>query len=394
MQPSRIKALQFGTTLSIAGTERQLMNLGRSLDPSRFELHFACLKRCGHFLKEIEASRRPLVEYPINSLYNHNTFIKQLKFAQYIKYNRIHIVHTYGFYPNVFAIPAAWLAGAPVIVASVRDTGGYQTPTQSRVQKLVCRLADCIVVNAEAISDWLIAEGYDPEKITVIRNGIDLSHFTTKTRGSRLREELGLPQGAPVIAVLSRLHRFKGIEYFLEAAMIVSRRFPAVRFLIVGEGMVVDSPYKRELEGYAARLGLGERVVFAGFRLDVPEILSEVAVSVLPCVSSEGLSNTLLESMAAGVPVVATKVGGNSEAVEQGATGLLVPPRDSAALAQAICRLLDCPDLSSRFGQAGRERVIQRFSLERMVQETESLYLDLLNRAGLTCPPKPVQVLC
>ena len=385
-ESNRIRLLKFVNCFAIAGTVRQFMNLWRSLDPFRFELHFAYFKRLGHFLKEIETSRRPLVEYPINSLYNHTALIEQWKFAKYIKRNRIHIVHTYGFHPNVFAIPAAWLAGVPVIIASVRDTG-YTTPIQSRVQKFMCRLADCIVVNAEAIRQWLIAEGYNPEKITVIRNGIDLSHFTTTTRGSRLREELGLPQCAPLIAVLSRLHRYKGIEYFLEAATIVCRRFPEARFLIVGEGMVVNSPYRRELADYAVRLGLGRRAVFTGFRLDVAELLSEVAVSVLPCVSAEGLSNTLLESMAAGVPVVATTVGGNPEVVEQGVTGFLVPPRDPPALAQAICRLLDSPELAARFGQAGRKRVTERFSLERMVQETESLYLDLLNRGGHRIDP-------
>ncbi len=145
-------------------------------------------------------------------------------------------------------------------------------------------------------------------------------------------------------------------------------------------GQVVE-PYKSELEGYALRLGLGGRVVFTGFRLDIPELLSEVAVSVLPCVSSEGLSNTLLESMAAGVPVVATRVGGNPEVVEEGVTGLLVPPRDPQALASGICRLLENPELGSRFGRAGRQRVTQHFSLERMVRETETLYLQLIRKA-------------
>src|SRR3989441_2026682 len=381
MQLGRIKLLKFITTFAIAGTERQFMNLGRSLDPFRFELHFACFKRLGHFLKEIEASRRPLVEYPVNSLYNPTALIEQWKFAKYIKRNRIHIVHTYGFHPNVFAIPAAWLAGAPVIIASVRDTGDCWTPTQRRVQKLVCRLADCIVVNAEAIRQRLVAEGYNPEKVTVIRNGIDLSRFTATTKASRLREELGLPPCAPLIAVLSRLHRVKGIEYFLEAAAIVCRRFPEACFLIVGEGMVMDSPYRRELEGHAVRLGLGRRAVFTGFRVDVPELLSEVAVSVLPCVSSEGLSNALLESMAAGVPVVATRVGGNAEAIEEGATGLLVPPRDPRALSHAICQVLEDRELALRLGQAGRQRVAEYFSLERMVRETEDLYGTLLREA-------------
>src|SRR5947208_2009973 len=135
MQPSRIKVLKFISNFFIAGTERQFMNLGRSLDPSRFELHFACLKRRGDFLKEVEALRIPLAEYNFKSFYHPKVLKEQLRFAAYIKRNLIHIVHTYGFSPNVFAIPAAWLAGAPVIVASIRDTGGYQTPTQSRVQK-------------------------------------------------------------------------------------------------------------------------------------------------------------------------------------------------------------------------------------------------------------------
>src|SRR5439155_7565227 len=333
--------------------------------------------------KEIEKSGKPLVEYPISSLYDYKTVIKQVKFAQYIKRNQIHIVHTYGFYTNIFAIPAARLAGAPVVVASIRDTGGYLTRTPIVVQKLLCRPSDCIVVNAEAIRQWLIVEGYDPDKVTVIRNGIDVSRFTPNTRGSRPRQQLGLPKRTPVIAVLARLVPFKGIQYFLEAAALVASRVREARFLVIGDTQLGDdgTEYRQELERCADRLGLSQRLVFTGFRLDVPELLSEVAVSVLPCVSSEGLSNTLLESMAAGVPVVATRVGGNPEVVEEGVTGLLVPPRDPQALASGICRLLENPELGSRFGRAGRQRVAQHFSLERMVRETETLYLQLIRKA-------------
>jgi glycosyltransferase involved in cell wall biosynthesis len=387
MESNRIRLLKFVNCFAIGGTERHVVNLVHGLDHSRFEVHMACLRRLGDLLKEIEASRRPLVEYPINSLYNHNALIKQLQFAKYIKQNRIHIVHTYGFYPNVFAILAARLAGAPVIVASIRDTGDMWTPMQRRVQKFVCRLADQILVNAEAVKRWLIAEGYAQEKITVIKNGIDISRFVGKDSGSQLRQELGLPPRAPLIAVFARLNQIKGVEYFLEAAAIIAGRCPEVRFLVVGSGSIPrdgaaleDVVYRRELESYTVRLGLEGRVVFTGFRLDVPEVLSEVAVSVLPSFS-EGLSNTLLESMAAGVPVVATRVGGNPEVIEDGETGLLVPPRDAAALADAIYLLLENPKLASRFGQAGRQRVVELFSLERMIGETERLYLSLLNQA-------------
>lgn len=177
-----------------------------------------------------------------------------------------------------------------------------------------------------------------------------------------------------MIGVVARLNRLKGIEYFLQAAAAMGKRSYDARFLIVGDGQ-----HKQELEQLAIQLGLGKRVVFTGFRLDVPEVLSALTISVLPSLS-EGLSNSLLESMAAGVPVVATNVGGNPEAVEDGVTGIIVPPRDAHALARAMALLLENPDLGSEFGEAGRRRVTQRFSLAQMVRETESLYLRLLER--------------
>lgn len=389
IQLNRIKLLKFVTTFSIGGTERQVNYLGRALDPSRFELRFACLRRWGHFLKDIETRGIPVTQYRITSLYNYSALKEQVRFARHLRRDRIEILHTYGFYCNVFAISAARLMRVPIIVASIRDRGAGLTLMQRRVHRVMCHLADSILANADAVRQWLIEEGYDPAKITVIRNGIDLSPYARTDAGARLRQELGLPARAPLVAVVGRLHPLKGIEYFLEAAAIVSGRFQEARFLVVGERYtdrggveVKDGSYRRELARYATRLGLDQRVVFTGIRLDTAELLSEVAVSVLPSLS-EGLSNVLLESMAARVPVVATRVGGNPEVVEDGVTGLLVPPSDSAALAQAICRLLENPHLASQFGQAGRQRVAERFSLERMVQETERLYQKLLTGSRL-----------
>jgi len=384
MQQNRIKLLKFVPNFGVGGTERQFSNLALALDPSRFELSFACLRRWGKYLDVLEPWQRTMAEYKIQSLYYPHSFAQQLRLARSLRRDRIQILHTYNFYANVFAIPAAWLAGVAVIVASIRETGAYLTPMQKRVQKFVCRYADCVLVNADAVKQWLVAQGYRREQIVVIRNGIDLSRFGTRNGSGQLRQELGLPARAPLVAVLARLNQMKGIEYFLEAAAVIAGRCPDARFLIVGSNLiprddtaVEDVAYRRELESSVVRLGLDGRVVFTGMRLDVPEILSALSVSVLPSLS-EGLSNTLLESMAAGVPVVATRVGGNPEVVEEGVTGLLVPPRDPAALAKAICQLLENPELASRFGQAGRQRVAKLFSLEKMVRETEQLYLALL----------------
>jgi len=380
-QPPRMRLLKFVNVFDIGGTERQVVNLGQVLDPSKFQLHLACFERGGCYLSELEPLRLPLSEYSIRSLYGVKTFAEQLRFAKYLQHHQIHLVHSYGFYANVFAIPSAKLAGASIIVASIRDTGAYLSPAQKRVQRVVSRLADRIVVNAEAVRRWLIDEGYSDEKITVIRNGIDLSRFARKRVDGRLRQELGIPPHAPLVAVLSRLNQVKGIDYFLEAAAIVTRRFKEARFVIIGDCVIErDRAYKKALEEYAVTLGLGGRVLFAGLRLDVPELLSQITVSVLSSLS-EGLSNTLLESLAAGVPVVATSVGGTPEAVVDGVTGFLVPPRDPAAMARAICVLLGNREMASAFGRAGQQRVTEHFSLERMGRETEELYLGLMEKA-------------
>jgi glycosyltransferase involved in cell wall biosynthesis len=379
----RIRLLKFVTLFAIGGTEQQVVTIAKGLDDSKFELHLACLKRVGQLLDQMDdLARAPLAEYNINNLYNLRSFRERLRFARYLRRNMIQIVHGYNFYPNIFALPAARLAGVPVVIASIRDMGVYLTPLQQRVQQVLCGFAHSIVTNAEAVRHWLIAHGYPAQKITVIVNGIDPSRFVPRAGESALRQELGLPPGSSLIAVIARLSPSKGLEYFLQAAALVAASRDDVRFLIVGEAAPWDPGYRDQLEAYAARLGLKRRVVFTGLRLDVPRVLSEVAVSVLPSLS-EGLSNVLLESMAAGVPVVATAVGGNPEAVEEGVTGLLVAPRDPGALATAIQRVLEDRALAMRFGAASRRRVAQRFSIDAVIRATESLYHELLQARGL-----------
>jgi glycosyltransferase involved in cell wall biosynthesis len=377
---NRIKLLKFVHTFDIGGTERHVVNLAQRLDRDQFDLSFGCLYKTGPFLKDVERLQIPVEHYHVASLRSGRALKEGLRCAGQIRSNGIDIVHTYGFYPNMFAIPAASLAGASAIVASIRDTGDICTPKQCRMQKLVCHFADCILVNAEAIRQKLIADGYKGAKIKVIKNGIDLSRFEKAHDQGKLRYEYRLSPDAPLVMMLARLSVVKGIEYFLEAAAITAQRFENARFLIVGDLKDDHHDYRETLKRQADRLGLARRVIFTGFRLNVAEVLAEATVSVLPSLA-EGLSNTLLESMAAGLPIVATSVGGNPEVVEDGATGLLVPPRDSDALARAISRLLAHAEMARRFGAAGRQRVARHFSLERMTQDTEGLYRQLLETA-------------
>jgi glycosyltransferase involved in cell wall biosynthesis len=374
------KLLKFINIFAIGGTENQFLLTASSLDPARFELHVACLQRRGALLERVESLGCPLVEYPITSLYKWSTLQQQMKLARYLRWNRIGIVHTYNFYPNVFGIPAAWLAGVPRIVASIRDTGAYLNPLQAKAQRIACMMADSIVANADAVRSWLESQGHPPEKIRVIRNGVDFSRFAALPGAPRLRREFGLPDGVPIIAVLARLSRVKGIDDFVRAASGVASQFPDARFLVFGDSSHTGDPseatYADELRQLAATLGIAGRLLFAGYRTDVAELLPEITVSVLPS-HTEGLPNAILESMAAGVPVVATNVGGVPELIDDGVTGLLVPPRDPRALSSAICRLLGDPALAHGLASAAKRSVRECFSLERMLRETEELYASL-----------------
>jgi glycosyltransferase involved in cell wall biosynthesis len=377
MRPERIRVLAFVTVFDVGGTERQIVSLARGLDASRFDLRIACFKRSGAFLAELESQQVPVTAYGIRSLHGFETLREQVRFARYLRRERIQVLHTFNFYPNMFAVPTARLAGVPAIVATLRDMGDLWTPMQRRAQRWVCRMAHRVVANAGAVREQALREGYDPRRTCVIRNGLDLSRFSGEQNAERERRVLGLPSGVPVVAVFSRLnHPVKGIDCFLEAASRVASVHRDVHFLIVGDG-----PIRRDLERLAHGLGLKERVRFVGFRADVARTMSAVTISVVPS-RSEGLSNVLLESMAARLPVVATRVGGNPEVVEDGTTGMLVPSRTPAALAGAISALLADPDRAAALGRAGRRRVEALFPLSRMLRETESLYESLLGLEG------------
>src|SRR6266850_396635 len=163
-------------TLMCGGTENQFMALGRLLDRTRFDLEFACLRKWGPFVEELAARQIPLAEYRVTTFRSVSALAQQARLVRQIMRRRIQIVHAYNFYGNVFAIPPARLA-APVVIASIRDCAPYLTAMQKRVQRYACHFADRILVNADAVKDWLVNDGYDPSRIIVIRNGVDVSRF-------------------------------------------------------------------------------------------------------------------------------------------------------------------------------------------------------------------------
>ncbi len=385
----RVGLMQFMTFFYLGGTERQVMNLAAGVDSTRFDLHMGCNGKVGALLEEATSRGIPVQEYAINSLYNLGAIQARLRLSRYLREHNIQILHAYGFYSNLFAIPAARLAGVPVVVAAIRDCGEALTSAQRHSQR-VSKLADCILANADGVRRWLISEGYPAWKIHVIPNGIVQHKPSPAMERGILHREYGLSPDTKLVAVCSRLTPMKGVEHFLAAAAALGSTRPNVRFLVIGgPSHIGDGSYKTELETFAASLGLKDRVIFTGFRNDVARILPEIDISVLPSLS-EGLSNSLLEAMAAGVPVIATRVGGTPEAVEDGSTGLLVPPADVESLSRGIAFLLDNPQSAKRMGEEGRRRVLARFSVEKMVRDTEALYLHLLTSGRARAARKEV----
>lgn len=379
-EPSSIRLMKVMTTFFQGGTEGQVLNLVRHLDRTAFDLQFACLRKGGDMLGGFEKLNIPISEFRIRNLYQPKTFLQQWRFAALLRTQNIQIAHSYNFYANMFAIPAARMARVPVVLASIRDRGVYLTPNQKLAQKWVCRLADRILVNAESIREWLLEQGYQDSKITVIKNGVDMARYAGRTSSSYIRRELDIPDSSPIVVLIARLNPQKGVDDFIEAASLLRFSHPDVRFLIVGsklqyqEGVFSqDREYLQELQQLATDLGVGEKVIFAGHRTDTPELLAQAAISVLPS-HSEGLSNTLLESMAAGIPTVATDVGGNPELVRDQVNGILIPVKSPEHLAQAMRTILDDSELAKRFGHAAKTMATERFSLEKMITDTQALY--------------------
>ena len=236
-----------------------------------------------------------------------------------------------------------------------------------------------VVVISQAVGDHLIED--QPgirQKLVVIPPGIDPERFHPRNEGGALRQEWGIPQDAVLFGVVGRIHWWKGQDVFLRAAAQVATRIPHARFILVGD-VVPGEEWRRDaLKEEIARMGIGDRVVWAGYRRDVPRVMAALDVLVLPSTEPEPFGRVIVEAMATGRPVIATAHGGPLETVVHEETGLHVPPGDVDALARAMVRLATQAELRQRMGAAARRRVLAEYTLERHVQRFQSLYEEML----------------
>jgi glycosyltransferase involved in cell wall biosynthesis len=250
------------------------------------------------------------------------------------------------------------------------------TPEKKSFEKFLFNRAHKVIAVSKAASQRFQEFESAQEKVVIIYNGVDLTEFTPQPPDSQLREEFGIEKDRILVGTLGQLIPGKGQDVFLKAAAQVIKQTPEVKFMIVGDG---NQFYRQKLEDLSKDLGLSGKVVFTGFREDIPRITSLLDISVLPSTTHlEGLSRVIIEAMASSKPVIATNSGGNPEAVEDGITGILVPPEDSHSLAESILDLIKDETKRNRMGEAGRTRAEKLFSIENNISQIEKIYEELL----------------
>jgi glycosyltransferase involved in cell wall biosynthesis len=293
------------------------------------------------------------------------------------------IVHTHTAKAGFVGRVAAWMAGVPVVVHTFHGhvLRGYFGPAKTAFYRLLERWlaagSHALIAVSESIKGDLVAlKVAPPEKIRVIELGLPLEELSGELLRGRLRGEAAIPEAAPLIGIVGRLVPIKDVGVFLEAARRVHETHPDAHFAVVGDG-----DERPALERHAAELGLEGRLHFFGWRLDRSAVYGDLDV-VVNCSRNEGTPVALIEALAAGRPVVATRVGGTPDLLGDGARGMLVPPADPEALAGAIRSVLDAPGAARTVARVGQEYVLRRHSTARLLRDVDALYRDLL-RAGV-----------
>ena len=395
---SRPRILNLLTSFIYGGTERQATELLKRIDLDRFDVRLASLKSEGTLYAQIADRFPEAPEFRLTNFYNANACRQYLRLREMLIRERINLIHAHDFYSGMLGVVAGRLAGVRVLV-SQRHLRLSDRRIHEWGQRFINRAAHKVLVNSEAIKEHILTtSGIPAEKIVVVRNGLITSedeadgcnlnghrHPAVAERRRAPREEicqeLGLGSDAKLVGMVGRMEPVKGHRYFVEAAAQVAREHPNAHFLLVGDGQLQE-----EIRQQAASLGIADRLHLLGYRKDAARIVTGFDLSVLASLH-EGLPNTVLEAMAAGVPVVATAVGGTKELITEGETGYLAPPADADTLAHCISWALAHEEERTRFAASARVSVRSNYGMSRMVSEMERLYDQLVaekERSGAT----------
>jgi glycosyltransferase involved in cell wall biosynthesis len=363
------------------GAQRQLIALLRGIDKRRLKITVAAMYGGGAMAAEMQAVPGVrCISLEREASWDLLPFLARLRRTV----NALDPQLLYGYLGPARLATLFAGRGRRKIIWGVRDSNmdlsryGWIARAAARAERLFAGWPDLVLANSVAGRDYRVAHGFPPHKVAVIENGIDLARFRADPAGRlRLRSAWGVPPGALLVGVTGRLDPMKGYPDFLAAAALLAGVRPELRFVCIGEG---PRRYRDELEACARRLGVDRVLTWAPEQADMAAAYSALDIAVSSSAFGEGFSNVVAEAMACGVPCVVTDVGDSARIV--GGAGEVVAPRDPRALADGVLRMLarfahgDYADAARR-AAAGRERVRENFSLERMVERTQSALLEL-----------------
>jgi len=368
----KIRIAQVINSLKPGGAERFLVDLLQAFPRDRFEFTIFCLYSKGELACEVERIGIPVIVLEVPRKIGLKGYIK---LYNALKMSTFDIVHCHLLEGCWYGLPAGWFAGVPIRIAHLHNCHWRLSFRARLFDRFAFAFADAAFGCSRAVLRFYQKHMWYPmSKCYLVYNGVVAERFKSLPSKNEARRVLGLPQNCVIVTTVARLVPQKGHVFLLEAAKEIVSKFKDVRFLLVGDGGL-----RAQLERRANALGLGDYAFFLGQRTDVPQILAASDIFVLPSLW-EGLPLVLVEAGLAGLPVVATRVDGIVEVVEDGRSGFLVPPGDSRALAEALQTLLQDALLREWMGKEGRDIALQRFNMERIVSQVAGLYRDLLHR--------------
>jgi glycosyltransferase involved in cell wall biosynthesis len=359
----------------LGGGQRSLLLLLERLNRKKFKPFLVCPSEGSLIQKaeKLDIETTLIKMRRIKSVNVFSTAATVFRFKELIKKKSIDLIHTDSPRQAFYAGRAARVTETPLIW-HVR----VSTREKRSFEKYLFNHAHKVIAVSKAASQRFDGFPLAQEKVVVIPNGVDLTEFVKEQPDSKLKEKLNVQEEGILVGTLGQLIPGKGQEVFLKAASLVLKHIPQVKFMVVGDG---NRAYREKLEELSKTLGISETTVFTGFREDIPRIMNTLDIVVLPSTTHlEGLSRVIIEAMASSTPVIATNSGGNPEAVEDGATGLLVPPEDPSRLAECILTLIKDKTKRKQMGEAGRKRAEKLFNIEKNVSRIEKVYEELLCR--------------
>ncbi len=371
MSEARYRICSLITELRVGGAQNVLADVVLGLPRERYEQTVVCLFGAGETAHRLRDAGIEVVDLDMHGKADVRVVWRLWRLLRRL---RPQLLHTHMFHANVLGRVLGRLAGVPYVV-STEHTMGQEGQVRRFFDRLTSPLADRVVAVSESVGAFIREKiGISPQRVVVIPNGIDLDRCRTSLTPAEARARLGLPTDVPVIGTIGTLRPVKGTDMLLRAFALLQGDFPTARLLIVGDGVE-----REPLHALAIELGISARTTFTGNRNDVGDLLVAMTVFCLPS-HWEGLPLAALEAMCAGLPLVATQVGGTPEVVRDGETGRLVPPADPGALAQATAEFLRDPARSAIVGATGRRWVEENYARSRMVERNEALYEELLQR--------------